>query len=64
MLYRLFGYAFVIMCPFLGGFFPFGVWGTLANEYDSAMGYFGVYGFAWVIIYALWFDGSKLQRSL
>jgi hypothetical protein len=61
---KLIGYLFVILCPFICGLFPFGVYGTVTNNYDFAYILFGIYSWIWLLIYILWFDGSKLQKSL
>lgn len=59
------GLTFVLMCPFLGGLFPFVLFGyILEYSYDQICVAFAIYTWIWILGYILWFDGSKYQRIL
>lgn len=59
---KLIGWLFFFMCPYVAGIIPFLLVGWLFEF--NALEYFVGWGIIWFILFVLWFDGSKYQRSL
>lgn len=62
---KVVGILFVMMCPFIAGLAPVALVHSYFNlTQDQFYPLFSAYSLAWVLLYCLWFDGSRCQRSL
>jgi hypothetical protein len=66
MFVKIVGWTFFLMCPFVGG--PLAIVAVLsALEVITPEAWpvlYGGWSVIWVVLYALWFDGSKYQLRL
>lgn len=61
---RAVGILFVFLCPFVGGPLVIASVASVWVGHDAALMGFAVWTVVWVLMYCLWFDGSKYQRSI
>lgn len=60
---KLIGWTFVLLCPFIGGTMGLAlIYHVLTGRPWETL--FVVASGVWVLLFCLWFDGSKYQRNL
>ena len=60
---KLIGWIFIALNPFTGGAFLAGMAYQLAFGGSWEVAGITIAG-SWIVLYCLWFDGSRYQRSL
>lgn len=64
--YKVIGWAFVVMCPFVGGniLAVLGLEALDLISQESSIPSMIASSVVWLLLYISWFDGSDLQKSL
>jgi len=60
---KLIGWTFILLSPFVGGTLALALVYQLMGGKNWEVLFVAASG-AWVLLYCLWFDGSKYQRNL